>query len=119
MKTYAAAVLTTVVLSFAQVLFKLLAVKGAAAGLSLTNWKREALDFLWLGGGAVLVWVVAAGFWLYVLKSLPLHRAYAFAALTFVFVPFFSYLILHETVTTGTVAGSALIIVGILVAANY
>ena len=61
----------------------------------------------------------ASNDWLYALKSLDLNRAFAFAALTFVFVPLLSYLILHEKLTIGTVAGGTLIIFGILVSASF
>jgi drug/metabolite transporter (DMT)-like permease len=119
MMTYVAAVLTMILLSFGQVLLKLLAMKMAASGISLANWQREAFNFLWLGGGVGAIYVAVFGCWLYVLKSLDLHRAFAFAALTFVFVPLFSYLLLHEKISTGTMAGSTLIIIGILVSANF
>jgi drug/metabolite transporter (DMT)-like permease len=119
MKTYVAAVLTMILLSFGQVLLKLLAVKVGATGMTFANLRRDALDFVWLGAGVFLVYLAVFGCWLYTLKSLDLHRAFAFAALTFVFVPLLSYLILHEKVTIGTVAGGALIISGILVSANF
>jgi len=119
MTIYTMAVLTMVLMSFGQVMLKLLAVKVAAAGISLANWQLEAFNFLWLGGGICVTYAAVLGAWLYVLKSLPLNRAFAFAALTFVFVPLFSYLILHEKISIGTVAGSTLIIIGIVVSANY
>lgn len=119
MKIYLAAVLTMILLSLGQVLLKLLAVRLAASGISLANWQREAFNFLWLGASICTIYVAVLGSWLYVLKSFDLHRAFAFAALTFVFVPVFSYLILHEKISVGTVAGSALIIIGIVVSATF
>ena len=119
MATYAAAVLTMILLSFGQVLLKLLAVKVADSGISFANWQQESLNFLWLGVGIGVTYAAVLGCWLYVLKSLDLNRAFAFAALTFVFVPLFSYLILGERITIGAAAGAFLIIAGIMISANY
>jgi len=119
MKAYAIAVLAMLLLSFGQVLLKLLAVRGAAAGVSLANWQREAFSFAWLGASIVAIYACVLVCWLYVLTSFELNRAFSFVALTFALVPLFSYLLLGEKITVGTIAGSVLIIFGILVATNY
>ena len=119
MTTYVAAVLTMILLSFGQVLLKLLAMKVADAGTSFAIWQRETFDFLWLGIGVGVTYAAVFGCWLYVLRSLELNRAFAFVALTFVFVPLFSYFILNEKITIGTGAGATLIIIGIVISANY
>jgi drug/metabolite transporter (DMT)-like permease len=117
--TYVAAVLTMILLSLGQVLLKRLAVKIAAAGVTFTNWHQEALNFLWLAVSVCLTYMAVLACWLYVLRSLDLNRAFSFAALTFVFVPLFSNLILGERITIGTVGGAGLIVIGIIVSANY
>jgi drug/metabolite transporter (DMT)-like permease len=117
--TYVAAVLTMILLSFGQVLLKFLAMKVANTGISFANWQREAFNFLWLGGGVCVTYAAVLGCWLYVLKSLDLNRAFAFVALTFVFVPLLSYFILNEKITIGTAIGATLIIIGIVISANY
>jgi drug/metabolite transporter (DMT)-like permease len=119
MRTYLVALLAILLLSFGQVLLKLLAVRGAAAGVSLANWQREAFSFAWLGASVVAIYACVLVCWLYVLTSLELNRAFAFVALAFALVPLFSYLLLGEKITVGSIAGSALIIFGILVATNY
>jgi undecaprenyl phosphate-alpha-L-ara4N flippase subunit ArnE len=119
MTTYGVAVLAMILLSFGQVLLKLLAVKVADTGVNFASWQREVFSFLWLGGGIGVTYAAVLGCWLYVLKSLDLNRAFAFVALTFVFVPLCSYFILNEKITIGTVAGATLIIVGIVISANY
>jgi drug/metabolite transporter (DMT)-like permease len=107
MRTYVTAILTMILMSFGQVLLKSLALK-------LGHWPRQPLNFLRLGVSVSAIYVAVLICWLYVLKSVDLNRAFAFVALTFVFVPFFSYFILHEKITIGTLAGSTLIICGIL-----
>lgn len=119
MRIYAIAVVTMLLLSFGQLLLKLFATKAATAGANLAIWQREAFGFLWLGGGVFLIYAAVLGCWLYVLKSLDLNRAFAFVALTFVFVPILSHFVLQEKLSAGTAIGAALIIVGILISVNY
>jgi len=119
LKTYAAAVLTMILLSMGQVLLKVLASKLFSNGMTLAGLRHEATMLFWLTSGVLATYVVVIALWLYVLKSLDLNRAFAFASLTFVFVPLFSYFFLYEKITIGMVAGALLIIGGILVSANF
>jgi drug/metabolite transporter (DMT)-like permease len=119
MITYAIAISTMILMSLGQVLLKSLAMKLAILPTSGANWRNEVPSFLALGAGILITYVVVLSCWLYVLKELDLNRAFAFVALTFIFVPLFSYLILHEKITIGAIVGSLLIITGIVVSVNY
>ena len=52
--------------------------------------------------------------WVYALKDLPLSNAYSLTALSYIFVPLLSSLILHEHLSLSFVIGSLLILFGIL-----
>jgi drug/metabolite transporter (DMT)-like permease len=77
------------------------------------------VTLLWLTAGVSAIYLVVIALRLYVLRSLELNRAFAFASLAFIFVPAFSYFLLGEKITIGTVAGAMLIIGGILISANF
>jgi drug/metabolite transporter (DMT)-like permease len=115
MLTYAAALLTMVLLSLGQVSLKLLALELGGAGLSCATWKLFFAKLLWICAVLCIMYAGAVGCWLYVLKSIELSRAFAFVGLTFVLVPLFSFLILNEKLTTGSMVGSAIIMFGIAV----
>jgi drug/metabolite transporter (DMT)-like permease len=117
MITYVAALFTMVLLSLGQVLLKVLALEVGGPGFSSASWKLNTVKVLWIGASLCIMYAGAVACWLYVLRSIELSRAFAFVGLTFVLVPLFSYLILHEKVTTGSIVGSALITVGIAVSA--
>jgi undecaprenyl phosphate-alpha-L-ara4N flippase subunit ArnE len=119
MITYATAVFTMIIMSFGQVLLKSLAMKIAIFQTVGGNWWKGPSNFLALGASVFTTYVVVLVCWLYVLKALDLNRAFAFVALTFIFVPLLSNLILHERITIGTIIGSLLITTGILVSVNY
>lgn len=62
---------------------------------------------------ALLVYAIATIMWLLVLKQTPLRIAYPFAALAFVFVPFFAHYLLHEPMPWNTLAGALVICLGV------
>lgn len=53
-------------------------------------------------------------FWLRALSTLPLAVAYPFLSLNFILVPLAGYLLFREPVTTWQLAGSALIVAGVI-----
>ncbi|MCC8363833.1 EamA family transporter [Lysobacter sp. A6] len=93
-----------------QLLFKLVGQK-LAAGAPALSMQVLAMMTLAMGiyGTATLLWV-------YVLKSVPLTKAYPFMALSFVAVPALSVLFLSERVTPQYVIGAALIVCGVILA---
>ncbi len=62
-----------------------------------------------------LIYLTAAGLWVFVLKALPVSRAFPFVGLTFVFVPLLSYLVLGEQLSIGTIVGGLLIVAGVMI----
>lgn len=104
-------VLTVLLLSIGQVLFKYasgkidIEGKGIFAGLLL----NPAFII------AIAVYAVATISWLFVLKAIPLRVAYPFAALAFVMVPIFASIFLGETLRFTTFAGAAVIIIGVYI----
>jgi drug/metabolite transporter (DMT)-like permease len=57
--------------------------------------------------------------WIFALTKLELGRAYPFTALTLVLVMAASFLVFGEPMGTGKIAGTALIVAGVLVIARY
>ncbi len=104
-------VLTVLLLSIGQVLFKYasgkidIESKGLFAGLLL----NPAFII------AITVYAIATISWLFVLKAIPLKVAYPFAALAFVLVPIFASIFLGETLRFTTFAGAVVIIIGVYI----
>ena len=101
---------TPVAIAIGQVLFKKTSerlVAGDAAFLSIA-FDPLFIAALGLYGGATILWI-------YVLKFVPLSYAYAFMALTFVFVPLMASFWLGESLTLKFAIGASLIIAGLMV----
>lgn len=105
------AILTVLMLSIGQVLFKYasdkidIQGKGILAGLLL----NPAFVI------AIVVYGVATITWLLLLKMTPLRIAYPFAALAFIIVPIFAFIFLGETLRWTTFAGAAMIMLGVYI----
>lgn len=103
--------LTPILISAGQILFKLTSRRAGAAdlsglvGLLLDPYLVTALAIYGLG---TLVWI-------YVLKSAPLVTAYPFMALTFCLVPLLAFLVLGEPLSLRYGLGVGLIMTGLLV----
>jgi drug/metabolite transporter (DMT)-like permease len=65
---------------------------------------------------ALVIYFLSTLWWVVALRSTPLSYAYVFMALSFVYVPLFSWLVLRETVGWKTILGTAFIVLGIVVA---
>ena len=96
--------------SVGQIFFKL-----AARGMRSDNLGalRSLTDpYLIVGlalyGGITLLWLT-------LLRSAPLSRVYPYAALAFVLVPFFSWLLFGERIEGTYVLGVVLIVAGVIV----
>lgn len=101
-----------VLLAAGQILFK-------SAALSMPAIRNFAdlattiqIPVLWL---AVLLYGGATLLWIYLLQTVPLSRAYPFAALGFVLVPAAGVFIFGEKVSLGYVVGAVLIASGLLI----
>lgn len=119
MIAYAVALFTMILMSIGQILLKSLAMRIPVFQTAGAVWRGEIWKFVILGTGVFITYLVVLGCWLYVLKNMSLNRGFAFVALTFIFVPLFSHLILDEKITVGASIGSLLIITGIIVSVSY
>jgi undecaprenyl phosphate-alpha-L-ara4N flippase subunit ArnE len=103
------------VLAAGQILFKRAALQiGTAQG---TGWILDVarLPTMWL---ALLLYGAATLLWVRILTTVPLSRAYVFAALAFVLVPAAGYLLFDESISLRFIFGTVLIIAGVVVAAQ-
>ena len=101
--------LTVLCISSGQMLFKISAERANLAdSLFAPSVLAVLLPALVLYGGATVVWIT-------VLRYVPLTVAYVFMSLSFVIVPIFATLFLHEPLTLRFWGGAALIMCGILV----
>jgi drug/metabolite transporter (DMT)-like permease len=101
-------VLNVMALSVGQVLFKL-----AARGLDGTEalWRQVIFNkYLFT---ALVVYGVATGLWVALLRQVPLSVAYPFVALAFFFVPLMGHWVLGETLRWQTLAGAGVIFAGV------
>jgi drug/metabolite transporter (DMT)-like permease len=104
------AITCALAITLGQIIFKLLG-NELQAGTKLLSYKFIFMVFLALSiyGGATVLWI-------YLLRFVPLNKAYLFMSLSFIFVPLAGYFFLSEEITFGSIIGTALIISGIFVA---
>jgi drug/metabolite transporter (DMT)-like permease len=107
--------LVAVALAAGQILFK-------AAAMAMPKIRglgdiavAAQLPVLWL---AFIVYGSATLFWIYMLQTVPLSRAYLFAALAFLIVPVCGILFFGERASLGLLIGGVLILAGLLVIAQ-
>lgn len=106
-------VLTVILLSIGQVLFKMAALKiDFKNGIFLSSFFEPILVL------ALVVYLVATFAWILVLRSVPLSSAYPFAALAFFVVPTLAFLFLGENVSLKTYVGAVVISVGVYLSAS-
>lgn len=109
------------------VFFTLLCVTGIAAGQIL--FKQAALNIqnagawqAWVFNGALIGAFALYGFttlfWVWILRSVPLHLAYPFMGLAFLIVPLLEYFVFGSDLHLRTFIGGGLILVGVMVAAS-
>jgi drug/metabolite transporter (DMT)-like permease len=105
-------VLCVLGISIGQLLFKQAAVSIRAAH----QWQDWLLNG-WLIAALVLYGLTTLA-WIWVLRETPLRLAYPFMGLAFLIVPVMSWLFLGEQLRGTTLAGGALILVGVALAAQ-
>ncbi|MBF5003977.1 EamA family transporter [Diaphorobacter caeni] len=105
-------VLCVLGISFGQLLFK----RAAQSIANASNWQ----DWIFNGWliGALALYGLTTLVWVWVLRNAPLHLAYPFMGLAFLFVPILGWLILGERVQTPTIIGGVLILAGITIASR-
>lgn len=97
-----------------QLLFKLAATSSTQerASSSLLGFVNPyLLGGIALYGGLTIMWV-------WILRSVPLSKAYPFVALSFIFTPMFSKFFLNESLSTTYYLGLLLIAAGVIVIAR-
>jgi undecaprenyl phosphate-alpha-L-ara4N flippase subunit ArnE len=105
-------VLIPLAISAGQILFKIASRSVGSpdltgiAELAFNPWLLSALA---LYGTATVAWI-------FVIRDVPIAKAYLFMSLTFVAVPIIAYLTLGEPVSLRHALGTAIIIAGIVVA---
>ena len=104
-------VLTPLLISAGQILFKL--TSGRAGEANAAGLLAVLLDPYLLC--AFAIYGIGTVVWVYVLKSVPLIVAYPFMALTFCAVPLLAWLFLGEALSLRYAVGAGLIIAGLLV----
>lgn len=104
-------ILTPVLISAGQVLFKLTSNRAGSVGAEgLIKILTDPYLLVALG-----IYGIGTVVWVYVLKAVPLTVAYPFMALTFCVVPILAWQFLGETLSLRYGVGAALIISGLLV----
>ena len=104
------ALVTVVVISLGQLLFKF-------AGIEIQKAQTWlSLRVLFTVAAAGVIYVAATLIWINLLRYVPLNKAYVFAALSFVLVPIASHFLFHEPLTLGHGVGTALVVAGIVTA---
>jgi undecaprenyl phosphate-alpha-L-ara4N flippase subunit ArnE len=96
------------VVAAGQILFKMTAVANSGHGYVglLTN------TTFWI---AIILYGAATVAWIPTIESFPISQAFMFMALTYIYVPAFSVIFLHEDLSARSVFGTALIIAGIII----
>jgi drug/metabolite transporter (DMT)-like permease len=100
--------LNVLALSIGQVLFKL-----AAAGFGGSEPFVRQLLFNKYLIAALVVYGLATGLWVALLRQVPLHVAYPFVAMAFFFVPLMAHWVLGEPLRWQTLTGASVIFVGV------
>lgn len=113
MKLYGIMVAILLGLAAGQMLFKQ-AARSLVLPFGVTTIWRLALDPVFLA--ALLLYGCSTIAYVWVLNQMPLSRAYAFFALSFVLVPTLGMVVFGETLTMRFALGSALIVAGVLLA---
>jgi drug/metabolite transporter (DMT)-like permease len=85
---------------------------GASGATELSSYLNARL------GIGVLLYGVGSVLWVIALSKLPLSRVYPFTVLTFVLVYVASFAILGERISASVIAGSLLVVAGLVVIAT-
>jgi len=115
MMNYVIIIIVVATLAIGQLLFKTVGVRLGDKGFSALLHDRQTL-MIFLS--SLALYGVATLGWIWGLRQIPLSTAYLFMSLAFVLVPLAAWLVLGEPISTRFMYGTALIIIGIVVAAG-
>ena len=96
-----------------QILFKYVGSTFQSTGV-LLDLKLMAILTL-----ALTIYVGATILWIYLLRFVPLSKAYPYMALSFVLVPIFSAVFFGESLSQAYFIGTVLILMGLLIVTRY
>ena len=102
--------LTVMLLSVGQVLFKLAAMDMKNIDISSLLQPKLIL--------ALCVYGIATVLWIAVLRHTPLRIAYPFVGLAFLIVPVLSWFWMDEQISLNTIVGGAVILIGVWIAVS-
>ena len=102
--------LTVVLLSVGQVLFKLAAMEMKNIDISSVLQPKLIV--------ALFVYGIATVLWIATLRETPLHIAYPFVGLAFLIVPVLSWFWMNEQITLNTILGGVIILIGVWIAVS-
>jgi drug/metabolite transporter (DMT)-like permease len=101
-----------VLLAVGQLLFKFAALQWRVDGWTWSSARNLLSPTLML---AMLLYALATVMWVYALRTVPLTVAFPIYALTFIIVPVLAYFFAGEPLTLKTLAGAAVIMLGVLI----
>jgi drug/metabolite transporter (DMT)-like permease len=100
-----------ILISFGQIIFKV-----ASNNLIFSYSILENIKFFKILFSGFIIYVIATILWVLCLKDASLSQIYPFAALAFIFVPIFEWLILGNSFNTNSLIGAFIILIGVYVA---
>ena len=65
--------------------------------------------------GGIIIYGVATIYWLYILKNYDLSKVYPLQSMSYIISLFASYFILNEKISTNTIIGTIIILIGVFV----
>ncbi len=99
-------------ISIGQILFKMVGSSINHAGTFLSTKP------LALGLAAIMIYGLATLFWINLLRSVPLVKAYPYMALSFLFVPLIAVFILGERISLTYIVGTLFIVSGVVLVSH-
>ena len=102
--------LTVVLLSVGQVLFKLVAMEMKNIDISSLLQPKLIL--------ALFIYGIATVLWIITLRQTPLNIAYPFVGLAFLMVPVLSWFWMNEQISLNTIFGGVIIVIGVWISVS-
>ena len=102
-----------VLIAVGQLLFKSAAGQWRVDGWSWTTLRGFLSPVMLV---ALVIYAAATLLWVFVLRTVPLSSAYALFSLAFLIVPVLAWVFLGEPLSLNTLAGGAIIVVGVIIA---
>jgi len=101
------------IIAVGQIAFKKAGLEVQSAG---TWFSPRAIGTIFF---ALVIYAIATLLWINLLRYVNLNRAYSFMALCFIIVPIASHFIFKEHITPGYAIGTALVVIGLVVATRF